>query len=71
MNPEEIILLFGKAAKDTLVILITNQAVSNIINQNIQDFQIILYGSQSSQSLRSLTAEHINKLVKVYFIFFF
>jgi DNA replicative helicase MCM subunit Mcm2 (Cdc46/Mcm family) len=31
----------------------------------VPDFQIVLRSSQFPQSLRSLTSEHVNKLVKV------
>ena len=59
------IFLFGKAAKDAISYLITQQRNSDINENPSLEFQIILYGSQSSQSLRNLTAEHINKLIKV------
>jgi hypothetical protein len=32
----------------------------------IPDFQVILNSSQSPQSLRNLTAEHVNSLIKVF-----
>jgi DNA replicative helicase MCM subunit Mcm2 (Cdc46/Mcm family) len=35
------------------------------LQSNQGDFQIILKSDQNPQSLRSLTAEHINTLIKV------
>jgi hypothetical protein len=32
----------------------------------IPDFQVVLNSSQSPQSLRNLTAEHVNSLIKVW-----
>ena len=58
--------LFEKGAKDALVNVLTSQNSEAIANQAvIVEIQVILRGSHLPQSLRSLTAEHINKLVKV------
>ena len=34
-------------------------------NQSIPDFQIILQSGEVPQTLRNLTAEHVNQLIKV------
>jgi len=59
--------LFEKGARDALNNLLTNQSLEAAANQNLtDDFQVILQGAHAPQSLRSLTAEHINKLIKVH-----
>jgi hypothetical protein len=66
VKPDEMMPLFEKGARDALNNLLTNQSLEAAANQNItQDFQVILRGAHAPQSLRSLTAEHINKLIKV------
>lgn len=64
-RPEEIIPMFEAAAKDALVSLLTGQSAETVNAKDIPNFQVILSGAQVSQSLRSLTAEHLNNLVKI------
>lgn len=66
-NPAEYISIFEAGCKDALKLSLTSQgsvdAESN--DANIPDFQVILKSSQNPLSLRQLTAEHVNKLIKV------
>ena len=57
---------FEKAAKDALKTFLTEKSVTgeNSVG-TIPDFQVILRSAQLSQSLRNLTAEHVNRLIKV------
>lgn len=50
------------AAKESLANLLTTQSLDNEV---IPDFQVILKSDQRPQSLRNLTAEHVNLLIKV------
>ncbi len=56
---------FEKGVKDALKLFVTGPAAVEIDKEGIPEFQIILKSSQLSQSLRNLTAEHVNKLIKV------
>ena len=56
---------FEKAAKDALRTFLTDKSATEANVGSIPDFQVILRSAQLSQSLRNLTAEHVNKLTKV------
>ena len=64
-KPEEMMQWFERGAKDALVHLLTSQNAESAKSHSVGDFQVILHGSQITHSLRTLTAEHINKLVKI------
>jgi len=64
-NPGDFMPLFELAAKDALLKFLHNDQAQRVQESNIPDFQIILKSAQLPQSLRNLTAEHVNKLVKV------
>lgn len=66
MNPVEYHGLFEVSAKDALVMFLTRQGANNVINSDIPDFQIVLTSTQVPLSLRHLTADHVNKIIKVY-----
>jgi len=57
--------LFEAGSKDALITLLTLQNAERVSAQAIPNFQIILNGAQNPQSLRSLKADHLNKLIKV------
>jgi DNA replication licensing factor MCM5 len=65
-NPGNLLPFFEAGAKDALELLLvaTNR---DVLQQEgtFPDFQIILKSAQLTQSLRNLTAEHVNKLIKV------
>jgi DNA replication licensing factor MCM5 len=63
-KPNESLPFFEAGAKDALKQCLTTQNQEQL-QTNLGDFQIILKSDQNSQSLRSLTAEHINTLIKV------
>ena len=65
MHPAEFLSIFESAAKEALKLFLTSQGVSAVSDKSIPNFQIILISSQNSHSLRNLTAEHVNKLIKV------
>lgn len=56
--------LFESAARDALKasLIQENQAELKLVKDT---FQIILRSNQNTQSLRTLTAEHVNSLIKV------
>jgi DNA replication licensing factor MCM5 len=56
--------MFEGAAKDALKQFLLKQS-EEAVTKTIPDFQIIFQSAQLPQSLRNLTAEHVNKLVKV------
>jgi DNA replicative helicase MCM subunit Mcm2 (Cdc46/Mcm family) len=56
---------FEIAAKDALKLFLTSQGNTDISSSSIPDFQIVLRSSQIPLSLRNLTADHVNKLIKV------
>ncbi len=68
MRPSEILPYFEAAAKDALKLFLTQQNQEIVSQEIIPDFQIILKSSQQTQSLRNLTVEHVNKLIKVRWI---
>ena len=61
-KPNEILPIVESAAKESLSNLLTTQ---NLKDEVIPDFQAILKSDQLPQSLRNLTAEHVNLLIKV------
>lgn len=63
-KPNETLPFFEAGAKDALKQSLTTQNQEQL-QSNQGDFQIILKSDQNPQSLRSLTAEHINTLIKV------
>lgn len=64
-RPTEATPLFEAAAKDALKLLLSTASASSVDLSNIPDFQIVLQSAQRPHSLRNLTAEHVNTLVKV------
>lgn len=64
-RPAEAIPLFEAAVKDALKLLLATSRAASIDATQIPDFQIVLQSAQSPHSLRNLTAEHVNTLVKV------
>eukprot|EP00981_Chlorochromonas_danica_P003705 scaffold684_cov167-Ochromonas_danica.AAC.4 len=52
-------------AKDALKQLLTSENQDALSQTTVPDFQILLRSNQQSQSLRSLTAEHVNTLIKI------
>lgn len=64
-NPGNLLPFFEAGAKDALysVLVVENR---DVLQQEITpEFQIVLRSTQLTQSLRNLTAEHVNKLIKV------
>lgn len=64
-RPTEIMHFFEVGAKEALKLSLTMQNEDLISQPNVPDFQITLKSNQSTQSIRNLTAEHINSLIKV------
>jgi DNA replicative helicase MCM subunit Mcm2 (Cdc46/Mcm family) len=64
-NPSETISLFETAAKEALKLSLTVENQKIMQDSKFADMQIIFKSEQHSQSLRTLTAEHVNSLVKV------
>eukprot|EP01036_Dinobryon_divergens_P033477 gene33477-43263_t len=64
-KPNDILPYFEMAAKDALKMSLTVEGEDVLNNQNIPDFQIILQSGEVPQTLRNLTAEHVNQLIKV------
>jgi DNA replication licensing factor MCM5 len=56
--------LFEAAAKDALKTSLI-QASQQELKKTKENFQIILRSNQNTQSLRTLTAEHVNSMIKV------
>lgn len=57
---------FEMAAKDALQnFLLPANNTAGRASLDIPDYQVILKSSQLPQSLRNLTAEHVNALIKV------
>lgn len=52
-------------AKDALKLSLTTENQASLMQSNVPEFQIILKSNQNTQSLRNLTAEHVNSLIKV------
>lgn len=57
--------LFEAGAKDALKNLLVTSSAETAGQVTIHDFQVVLKSAQLPQSLRNLTAEHLNTLVKV------
>ena len=64
-KPNEILPYFEMAAKDALKMSLTLEGEDLLVNQSIPDFQVIIHSSEVPQTLRNLTAEHVNQLIKV------
>lgn len=64
-RPAEFLEKFENAAKDALKNFLTERSALEASVGTIPDFQVILRSSQLSHSLRNLTAEQVNKLIKV------
>eukprot|EP00607_Mallomonas_marina_P001687 CAMPEP_0182434404 /NCGR_PEP_ID=MMETSP1167-20130531/69617_1 /TAXON_ID=2988 /ORGANISM="Mallomonas Sp, Strain CCMP3275" /LENGTH=626 /DNA_ID=CAMNT_0024624247 /DNA_START=143 /DNA_END=2024 /DNA_ORIENTATION=+ len=64
-EPETTKPFFESAAKEGLKTLLTASTAQEASDVSIPDFQIVLRSSQNSLSLRQLTSEHVNKLIKV------
>jgi DNA replication licensing factor MCM5 len=56
---------FELGAKDALKMSLTAENRDLLSQASVSDFQIILRSNQNTQSIRTLTAEHANTLVKV------
>ena len=65
-NPEETLIYLEGAAKEALKSLLvkTDEAATEELAA-YPDFQVILRSDQLCHSLRGLTSDHVNKLVKV------
>ena len=57
--------MFEAGARDALKQILLSKSVDMMMRNGVPDFQVILRSSQFPTSLRSLTAEHVNHLVKV------
>ena len=57
--------MFEAAVKDALKLLLSTSGAAGVDHFSIPDFQIIFNSAQRPHSLRNLTAEHVNTLVKV------
>eukprot|EP01041_Mallomonas_annulata_P004288 gene4288-8525_t len=64
-EPSDTLPFFESAAKDALKGLLTAQTAEQASLATIPDFQIIIKSAQLSLSIRKLTSEHVNKLIKV------
>ena len=64
-RPDEILPYIESGAKDALQQFLTQQSAELVTEKSVPDFQVILKSSECTQSLRNLTAEHVNKLIKV------
>jgi DNA replication licensing factor MCM5 len=64
-RPTEILPFFEAGAKDALRVFLTQQGAEQLNDSTVPDFQVILISSEKTQSLRNLTAEHVNRLLKV------
>ena len=64
-KPADAMGFFESGAKDALKLCLTTQN-NNLLSQSfIEDFQVIIKSDQFSLSLRNLTAEHVNSMIKV------
>ena len=59
---------FGLGAKDALERFLTDESNALAQGPSSPDFQIVLKSEQLPESLRNLTADHVNKLIKVTWI---
>jgi DNA replication licensing factor MCM5 len=64
-RPNEIMSFFEAGAKDALKMSLTVENREVLNQAAVADFQIVLRSNQNTQSLRTLTAEHANTLIKV------
>lgn len=64
-RPNEVMTFFEAGAKDALKMSLTVENRDVLSQTIIPDFQIILRSNQNIQSIRTLTAEHANTLIKV------
>ena len=64
-QPDEILPYFEAAAKESLKLFLTDQNSEQISQNSIPDFQIILKSQELDQPLRTLSADHVNQLIKV------
>ena len=64
-NPADYLSFFGTGAKDALRTIITSKSAGDVAKTSVPDFQVIMRSSMFPRSLRSLTSEHVNRLVKV------
>ncbi|KAJ1428371.1 MCM2/3/5 family-domain-containing protein [Ochromonadaceae sp. CCMP2298] len=64
-RPNDIMSFFEAGAKDALKMSLTVENREVLNQATVADFQIILRSNQNTQSLRTLTAEHANTLIKV------
>lgn len=64
-KPGEIMPFFEAGARDALEQSLTPENQEVLRHTNMSDFQVILKSAQNPQSLRNLTSEHVNLLVKV------
>ena len=64
-QPNDIIPLFEAAAKDSLKLFLTEQSAEDAKWITVPDFQVILKSEELTQPIRTLTAEHVNQLIKV------
>ena len=45
--------------------ILTAQEANNVASEEIPNFQVVFKSGQVGQSIRSLSAEHVNSLIKV------
>jgi DNA replication licensing factor MCM5 len=64
-RPTEILPFFELGAKDALRVFLTQSGANQLDESTVPDFQVILTSAEKTQSLRTLTAEHVNRLLKV------
>jgi len=64
-NPNDVFPYFELAAKDALKLSLTMEGEDLVNQPNLPDFQIIIQSAENTQSLRNLTADHVNQLIKV------
>lgn len=67
-NPNEILPMFEAASKDALQASVTEQSADNPSDNRfrpIREFQIVLKSEERTLSLRAMTADHVNQLIRV------
>ena len=57
--------MFEIGAKAALEQFLTESGAKQLNESTVPDFQVILISAEKTQSLRNLTAEHVNRLLKV------
>eukprot|EP01031_Cornospumella_fuschlensis_P022281 gene22281-27244_t len=65
VRPSEVLPFYEQGAKEALKQLLTAENQDALAQTSIPDFQILFKSEQTPVSLRSLTAEHVNTLIKV------